>query len=149
MARDALETARIDRLAQAQRLFTRVINQLDPDEGNATDAKPSTLSPLESEYVRTSYMDRAECSFDRGDFATAIKLYDEAATRFSEETLAVQAYVQIVNAYRALKEPTQASAAAERGRWILKRIPDAAFGKGSVPISRDYYEQLLALGKNE
>ena len=97
--RDALENARLERLAQAQQLFTRVINRLDPDDKRPSPARPLANSHLlETEYVRISYMDRAECSFDRGDFAAAIKLYDEAATRFSEETLAVQAYVQIVNA---------------------------------------------------
>jgi len=81
------------------------------------------------------------------------------ATRFSEEALAVRACVQIVNAYLALKEPTQAEAAAKRGRWILKRIPDEAFASeaapGSAPVSprnstaaRAYYDRLLTMANN-
>jgi tetratricopeptide (TPR) repeat protein len=158
--RDALEAARADRLAQAAVLFTRVIGLLDPGSLQGDGTKPGDsgrLSPLEAAYVRMSYMNRAACAYDRGDYAAAIKLYDEAATRFSEEDVAARAYVQIVNAYLALKEPTQAAAAAERGRWVLKRIPDAAFdatgagaGLGIDPVKtgRAYYDRLLSLGKN-
>jgi outer membrane protein assembly factor BamD (BamD/ComL family) len=83
---------------------------------------------------------------DRGEYDEAISLYDRAAARFSEELVAVQAYVQIVNAYLIEKQPAQANAAAERGRWMLKRIPDSAFDKSSVGVNRAYYEQLLSLG---
>ena len=155
--RDILETARADRLAQAAVIFSRVIGLLDPQADAATSAS-ITLSPLEAAYVRRSYMNRAQCYFDRGDYAAAIKLYDEAATRFSEEPLAVRACVQIVNAYLALKEPTQAEAAAKRGRWILKRIPDDAFtadggappagGARSSAAARAYYDRLLTLADN-
>lgn len=155
--RDLLETARAERLGQAAGLFTRVIGLLDP-EGNGTAASDAggrgARSALEEAYVRNSHMNRAACFYDRGEYAAAIKLYDEAATRFSEEALAARAYVQIVNAYLALKEPTQAAAAAERGRWILKRIPDEAFTatRGETPgmdrprSGRAYYDRLLTLG---
>jgi tetratricopeptide (TPR) repeat protein len=151
--RDTLEEARADRLLQAAGLFTRVIGILDAESEDAPEpaaTRPAGrgLSALEEQYLRTSYMDRAESFFDRGDYAQAIKLYDQTATRFPEELIAVRAYVQIVNAYFALKESTQAGAAAERGRWILKRVPDEAFSAGPVKAGRDYYEKLLSLGKN-
>jgi tetratricopeptide (TPR) repeat protein len=150
--RDALESARAERLQTAGGLFTKVIGLFDaggPEAGNSA----AKLGPVEAEYLQAAYMNRAECAFDRGEYAAAIRLYDEAATRFSEEAVAVRAYVQIVNAYLALKEPTQAAAAAERGRWILKRIPDGAFGsaaggRGALRLTRDDYEKLLVLGKN-
>ena len=66
----------------------------------------------------------------------------------SDEVLAVKAYVQIVNAYVAMNQLGPAGMAAERGRWILKRIPDEAFIKTAAAGGRDYYERLLALGKN-
>jgi len=160
VGRDALEGARAERLAQAAAIFGRVIALLDP-QADVTAPSVATVpaTALEAAYVRRSYMNRAQCYFDRGDYATAIKLYDEAATRFSEEALAVRACVQIVNAYLALKEPTQAEAAAKRGRWILKRIPDEAFASeaapGSAPVSprnstaaRAYYDRLLTMANN-
>jgi tetratricopeptide (TPR) repeat protein len=162
--REALENARRDRLLEAARLFTRVIGLLDP-HGNdaagggepaaggggvapaAAEKNARTLTRLEQEYVRSAYMDRASCYFDREEYAAAIKLYDQTATRFADEVIGVKAYVQIVNAYLALREPTQASAAAERGLWILKRVPDEAFAEGPVKVSRDYYQKLLTLEK--
>ena len=156
VGRDALETARSDRLAQAAALFTRVIALLDPQSDATTPPAAATATtPLEATYVRRSYMNRAQCLFDRGDYAGAIKLYDEAATRFAEEPLAVRACVQIVNGYLALKEPTQAQAAAKRGRWILTRIPDEAFTSDNAIASprtsaaaRAYYDHLLAMANN-
>ena len=134
-------------------LFGKVISILDPDydRGQEADAHVHKadveLSPLQEEFLRTSYMDRAGCAYALGDFSAAIKLYDVAATRFSQDVTAVEAYLQIVNAYQAMKQPAQASAAAERARWVLKRIPEDAFGKGTVKLTRQYYEGLLAMSK--
>ena len=70
----------------------------------------------------------------------------QAAAGLSEEVLAVEAYVQIVNAYLAMKQPVQAAAAAERGLWILKRVPEEAFKKVSAgEAGRGEYERLLTL----
>lgn len=155
VGRDVLENARADRLAQAAAIFGRVIAILDPQsDGTAGLAPAAPANPLEATYIRRSYMNRAQCLYDRGDYAAAVKLYDEAATRFSEEPLAVRACVQIVNAYLALKEPTQAQAAAKRGQWILKRIPDEAFATDNTNPSprasnaRAYYDRLLAMANN-
>jgi tetratricopeptide (TPR) repeat protein len=147
--RAELDRARGERLLAAAQDYARVIDLLDAqahsDAGATAAAK---LSPLEEQYVRSAYLNRAGCYYLRGEYEHAIKLYDEVSARFSEEALAAQAYVQIVNAYLALKQPAQAAAAAERGRWILKRIPDAAFTTGAQPQSRQEFEKLLALSKN-
>ena len=142
-----LERARGERLAAAAGNFARVIALLDVQAGGAA-AAGRKLTPLEEQYVRSSYMDRAECQYLRGDYEQAIRLYDEVSSRFSEEAIAVQAYVQIVNAYLALKQPAQAAAAAERGRLILQRIPEAAFGAAVPGQSRQQFESLLALNRH-
>ncbi len=140
--REALVKARQERLSRAATLFGRMINLLDLDP-----ADPKPLPRADEDYLRTSYMSRAQCFYDLGDFPEAVKLYNQTATRFAQNVTAIEAYVQIINAYLALKEPRQASAAAERARWILKRIPDEEFGKGPLPLSRQYYEDFLKLGK--
>ena len=150
--RAELEAARGQRLLEAAGQFTRVIGMLDSQAQDAADATARTLSALDNGYLLTSYMDRAECYYQRGEYETAIKFYDQAAARFSEDVSAVEAYVQIVNAYLALKQTAQAGAAAERGLWILKRVPDSAFaaraGSGDGGQGdRSYYERLLTLGK--
>lgn len=111
---EALAAARMDRLHCAAVLFGRVIDALDVDTLQAS-TQETRLSPLEQEYLRTSYMDRAECYFELGEFSTAIKFYDQAATRFAQSVMAIESYVQIVNAYVLMNEKTRADAAAERG----------------------------------
>jgi tetratricopeptide (TPR) repeat protein len=138
--RSALEAARLDRFNRAIALFGRVVATLDPEPDASSPAQP--LSALDADYHRTAYLDRAACTYELAEYPAAIKLYDAIAARFPTEPLAVQAYVQIVNAYLALQESTQAAAAAERARWVLKRIPDDAFAKAPGP-SRQYYEDFL------
>ncbi len=144
--RSDLERARGERLLSAAGYFSRVISLLDVEAMGITSAsigQRRPLTALEEEYLRSSYLDRAECLFLRGDYDQAIKLYDETAARFPEEVVAVEAYVQIVNAYLALKQPALADAAAQRGQRVLQRVPDGAF-TGSGP-KREYFQRLLAL----
>lgn len=147
--RDRLERAQQDRLRQAAMLFGRVISMLEPEEtpGTGAAATRPTLPAIEEDYLRYSYMYRADCHFELGDYAGAIKLYDQAAMRLAQTAAAVEAYVQIVNAYLAMNEPGQARAAAERALWMLKRIPDEAFGRGAVGMTRKQYEEFLKLGR--
>ena len=131
--RDALEKARLVRLMKAADLFGTVIGMLDAEAQDlgAGTAGHRKLSALEEEMLRASYMDRAECYFSSGDFAMAIKLYDMAATRFSQNVTAADAYVQIVNSYASLNQPADARAAAERGWWVVKRIPRGCVWAGA------------------
>ncbi|MCL2646465.1 MAG: tetratricopeptide repeat protein [Phycisphaerales bacterium] len=146
--RGALEQARIERLMKAADLFGGVIGLLDAEAENQGSG---ALSDLEETMLRASYMDRAGCYFAAGDYAMAIKLYDLAATRFSQDITAADAYVQIINSYAALQQSAEARAAAERGWWIVKRIPDEAFGKtgGPVPLTRKFYEDFLAMRRSQ
>jgi tetratricopeptide (TPR) repeat protein len=144
--RDALQQARSERLTRAAMLFGRVIAALDVNgEDPLADTK---LSASDEEYLHASYMDRAESYYELGEYSTAIKLYDQTATRFAQNRLAIEAYVQIVNSYLAMGEPRQANAAAERAQWILKRIPDEAFAQGPVPSGRQYYVDFFKLNES-
>ncbi|HEY4329416.1 MAG TPA: tetratricopeptide repeat protein [Phycisphaerae bacterium] len=141
--RDELAKARLERLQLAAGEFSSVIAKLDLEA--ASDSSVLTtrlLAPIEEQYLRTSYMNRAACAFDRGEYDLAIKLYDETSARFTDEVIGVQSFVQIVNAYLAMNQPIQAKAAAERGRWLLSRVPDSAFA-GTPGLSRDYFKTLL------
>ena len=121
---------------------------MDVDAEQAIAGQEPKLSPLEADYLRTSYMDRAECYFQLGEYPLAIKYYDQTATRFSQHVMAIESYVQIVNSYVAMNQPGQAAAAAERAQWILKRIPDEAFAKSPTPLNRQYFEEFFKLGRN-
>ncbi len=144
--RDSLTAAREDRLHKASSYFSRVIQALDTDPDQILAGHERPLSPIEEQYLQTSYSGRANCAFELGDYLNAIKRYDQTATRFPQNIMAIESYVQIVNAYRALQQPQQASAAAERAQWILKRIPNEAFTDTTVPTTRQYYEDFFKLG---
>ncbi len=150
--RAAMESARTDRYARAADLFGSVIGALDsaPDQPSATTTAPAAssarLSPVDAEYLRTAYLDRASCAYETQRYSDAIHLYDGVASRFPDELIAVDAYIQIVNSYLALQQPAEAAAAAERARWVLKRIPDDAFPKAPVALTRAYYENFLKIG---
>ncbi|MGN6367025.1 MAG: tetratricopeptide repeat protein [Phycisphaerae bacterium] len=143
--REALLQARSERLSRAAALFTRVISALD--NGGAVRGDGTAPATLQEQYLLASYMERAECYFNRGEYSAAIQLYDQTATRFPQNRVAVEAYVQIVNAYNAMNEKRQAEAAAERAQWILKRIPDEALAAGPVPASRQYYSDFFDLNR--
>ena len=146
--RDSLEKARQDRLAKAAELYATVVAMLDKGfEAGGVHAGPAE-GTIDEQYLRYSQVSRAECFFELGQYSTAIKAYDAVATRYAQTLTALEAYVQIVRAYLELREPSQAQAAAERARWILKRIPDEAFGKPPLKLTREYYEKFLALGRD-
>jgi tetratricopeptide (TPR) repeat protein len=139
-----LEQAREERLLKGASLYQEVVDLLD--RGEEAGMRPAA-GTVEEAYLRQSHLNRAECFYELGRYEAAIKQYDAVATRYAQTLTAIEAYVQIVRSYRALKEPTQAAAAAERARWILKRIPDEEFGKSTVKVTREYYERVLALGR--
>jgi tetratricopeptide (TPR) repeat protein len=150
--RESLTKARLERLERAMGLFGKVISLLDAEfersqEPDGKGPGDSDLTELEQEFLKTAYMNRAGCAYEMADYSTAIRFYDMTATRFSQDVTAVEAFLQIVNAYQAMGQAAQASAAAERARWVLKRIPDEAFGRGTVKLTRDYYENLLVISK--
>lgn len=145
--REELAAARSERLRRAAALFTRVIAALDSDNTQTLAGQARPISPLEEECLRTSYMDRAECYFELNELPTAIKFYDQTAARFATHVMAIESYVQIVNAYVSMNERARADAAAERAQWVLKRIPDEAFTKEPATMSRQYYEDFFKLGR--
>jgi tetratricopeptide (TPR) repeat protein len=127
--------ARRDRLRKSKALYDEVV-------ALGGDKMPS--ADIEQLYLKLAHFYRADCLFDLQEYDDAIKLYDLAARRYQTDPGALAAYVQIVNAYVALGKPTEAGAANERAKWMLKRIPPEAFAsERAFNISRQYWEQWL------
>jgi tetratricopeptide (TPR) repeat protein len=127
--------ARRDRLRKARALFDNVVDAY-------RDGAPA--AEIDQMYLKLAHFYRADCLFDLMEYAEAIALYDAAARRYQNDPSALAAYVQIVNAYVALDRPTEARAANERAKWMLKRIPPEAFDAKTFNVSRQYWEQWLA-----
>lgn len=110
--------ARKERLGRARDLFKRVIDYYR-NEGMPTES--------DKLYMKLSYFYSADCVYDLGDYAEAIKLFDDAAFRYQDDPSALAAYVQIVNANVALGRIEEAKAANERAKWMLRRMPAESF----------------------
>ena len=132
----ALAQERTSRLTEAQQLFDRVVDDLSP-------RSPAELSKLQRLFLRNAYFFRADCAYDRGRFAEAIDLYDEAAKQFQGEPVSLVALVQIVNAYCELGDTDSAKAVNHRARLQLRGIPDEKFDDPSLPMSRRHWEDWL------
>jgi TPR repeat protein len=77
---------------KARQLYDRVVDMFH-------DTQPAL--EVDKMYLKLSYFYRADCIYDLGQYAEAIKLYDTAAGRYQEDPATLAAYVQIVNAYVA------------------------------------------------
>ena len=127
-------TARHDRLASAKGLFDRVIE--------CYHLNPPTRD-LDKLYQKLSQFYRADCVYDLGDYEEAIRLYDAAALRYTDDPASVAAYVQIVNAYCALGRKDDARTAAERAKWLLRRMPASAFDDAKNTMPKQYWDDWL------
>jgi len=126
--------ARRDRLSRARQLYDRVIEiyRSVPPAGDADRLN-----------LKYAHFYRADCMFDLGEYAEAIRLYDAAAFRYQDDPSALAAYVQIVNSNLALGKMEEAKAANERAKWLLRRMPADSFNNGAFPMPKQYWEQYL------
>jgi tetratricopeptide (TPR) repeat protein len=129
-----LKRARDERLRRASGLFDQAVEYY---RQSGVTAEQDKL------YLKLSYFYRADCAYDLGDYAEAIRLYGAAAFRYQDDVSSLTAYVQIVNANVALGKVDEAKAANERAKWMLRRMPGNAFENGSFLGSRTYWEQWL------
>lgn len=131
--------ARHTRLERAKMFYDRLIDWY-------RDKTPD--NDVDKLQLKLAHFYRADCVYDLGDYADAVKLYDEAAFRYQDDPSALAAYVQIVNAYCAMGKPAEAKAANERAKWLLRRMPPDAFAENGLGMPRKYWDQWLAWTSN-
>lgn len=130
----AAAAAKRDRLVKAKSLYDKIVERY-------RNAPPEQA--IDKLYVKLSYFYRADCLYDLGDYAEAIKLYGDAAFRYQDDPASLAAYVQIVNSNCALGRFEEAKTANQRARYLLERIPKEAFNNGTFSMPKDYYAQWL------
>ncbi|MEX0744254.1 MAG: tetratricopeptide repeat protein, partial [Phycisphaeraceae bacterium] len=131
-----LQVERERRLREGQKYYNQVITELE-------DRAADTLTEAEHLYLRNAYFYQADCAYDRGQYESAISLYDAAARRWEEHPASLMALVQIVNAHCELGQFQEARVANERARAQLARIPDDKFDDPTLPMSRQHWEDWL------
>ena len=127
-------SARVERLRRGRELYRKVIEYY---RANVPTKEMDRL------YLKLSCFCEADCAFDMGDYAQAIKLYGDAAFRYQDDVLSLGAYMQIVNANVMMGKTDEAKAANERALWMLRRMPEEAFNDTGSGMSRSYWEQWL------
>ncbi len=100
-------------------------------------------SELEALILRNASLYRGDCAFDLADYERAIRFYDAAAQRYSDDPASLVAMVQIVNCYVALEKWGEARTAHERARDRLKSLPETAWAAGRTPMDRRHWERWL------
>jgi tetratricopeptide (TPR) repeat protein len=127
-------TERADRLEKAGFLYRKVVDIY---------AATAPRTELDRLYQRLAYFYQADCLYDLGKYADAIRLYDVAAFHFQDDPSALAAYVQIVNANLAMGKPEEAKAANERAKWMLQRMPADSFNRDGTVLTRTGWEKWL------
>jgi len=101
------------------------------------------LSEVERAELKSAYAQRADCLFEAGRYAEAAAAYAEVLWRYEAEPMAVPAALQIVHCNLRLGRRDEARRGLERVRWLLGKIPAAAFERERAMPGRGYWEELL------
>ena len=138
--RSELQRLQEEQLSLALDLYRVAIQSLEHRRG--------ALDPLARDALRGAYLARADCAFqlgqfDRGSYEMAADLYDQAARRYSDQSMSLTALVQMVNCFHALDDPERARAAQLRAQARLEQLPDHAFDAPDALLDRQAWERWL------
>jgi TolA-binding protein len=101
-------------------------------------------------YLRHAVLYEADCLFEMGMHRDALRLYEEAAGAWSDSTVALAAFVQIITCHLSLGSQHEARASLARAEVLVDRVPDAAFESSLSPERRDDWRRFFAwLGQSE
>ncbi len=128
--------AKRDRLGSAATEFGKVVGALAARDEDG-------LSAAEQAELKSAYVQRADCLFEAGRFGEAGPAYAEVLWRYEREPAAVPAALQIVHCNLRLGRRDEAKRGLERVRWLLGKIPAAAFERERAMPGRGYWEELL------
>lgn len=146
--RTRLSRLRRERLDEALALYDRVRELMEPMDVRR-------LSELEKITLRNAMFYRGDCAYDlgafhkddpqtsRGYYQQAIRFYDTAAQRYADDPSSLAAMMQIVSAYAALGQWTEAQTAQNRAKARLKELPPEAWTSASGPMDKQHWERWL------
>ena len=121
-SREGIEEARSEAIRIAVDLFDRSIQLLDvPGE--------KSLTPLEDEYLRSAYMERAAAYAALNQYQVAIDSYWDIERRFGEDVTAIESLIRISNLATTRGDDAEADRAMSRVLVLLRRsTPGGAAG---------------------
>ena len=134
---------RNERIAKMRSHRTRAIEHYENAIRELDALKVTQMGIFESIALRNAYFYLGDCAFDLGNYDDAIRYYDVARDRYSDDPASLVAMVQIVNAYIAKDEIGRAATANERARRFYTSIPDEVWDDPNLPMDRADWERWL------
>ncbi|MFV2065509.1 MAG: hypothetical protein ACC645_00910 [Pirellulales bacterium] len=101
------------------------------------------LTQTEKAMLLNCYFARGSVLFDLERYDEAIEAYSNAATRYQNEPIVLETFVQIANCYRRQNKLVEARGAIEQAKVILKRLPSDKDFTVSTNYSRNEWVTLL------
>jgi tetratricopeptide (TPR) repeat protein len=92
---------------------------------------------LDKLYLRHARLYLGDCLFSLQRYEEDLKHFERAAWIYKDIPSSLSAYVQIINCHVFLGQVDEARAALRRVQYLVKAIPDDAFGQALAPNSRD------------
>jgi tetratricopeptide (TPR) repeat protein len=132
--RKRLEAEHAERVEEAAQLFGRLVHRFEVRE-------ESELDELEALFLRYARLYEADCLFELGRYAEALKKYERAAWIYRESPSALAAYGQIINCHMFLGQTTEARAALRRARHLMEAVPETRFADPALSGTRTEWEQ--------
>ncbi|MEM9414052.1 MAG: hypothetical protein AAGA29_01070 [Planctomycetota bacterium] len=132
----AMQAERVRRLSEAKMYYQQVQELLD-------DVHPNNQSRVERIYHRNAYFYQADCAFEQSDFANAILLYQDAATRWQDHPASLVAWVQIVNSAAEMKDYARARAAHRQAVEVFGKLDDSVFEHPDSLMTRQRWDDWL------
>jgi len=134
---------RNERIAKMRSHRSRAIEHYESAIRALGALKLNRIGMFESIALRNAYFYMGDCAFDLDDYGEAIRYYDIARDRYSDDPASLVAMVQIVNAYIAEGEIGRAATANERARRFYSSIPDDVWEDPNLPMDRGDWERWL------
>lgn len=126
------------RLRVAADLFAEIVRD--------AEAVPQPHHEALALYERLALFYRADCLFELNEPETleaALAAYRSAAARYAGRPAALTAHVQIANIHLRQGDVVDAARAVEKARWLLRSVPEEAFG-GALAGDRAEWEGFLS-----
>ncbi len=134
---------RNDRASKMRTHRARAIEHYESAIRALATLKLGRMGIFESIALRNAYFYMGDCAFDLDDYDEAIRYYDIARDRYSDDPASLVAMVQIVNSYIAKDEIGRAATANERARRFYSTIPDDVWEDPNLPMDRGDWERWL------
>ncbi len=134
---------RNERVAKMRSHRARAIEHYEGAISALSALRLNRMGIFENIALRNAHFYLGDCAFDLQDYSEAIRYYDIARDRYSDDPASLVAMVQIVNAYIATNELGRAATANERAKRFYQSIPDDVWDDPNLPMDRADWERWL------